>query len=80
MKYALRQWYKKFNSFIVSHGYIRIDINHCVYFKTFLEGKFVITLFYEDDMLIVEKDVTVTSGLIKELIGSFNMKDLGLAQ
>ena len=53
LKQALRQWYKKFDSFMVGHGYTRIDADHCVYVRQFPNGKFIILLLYVDDMLIV---------------------------
>ena len=33
LKQALRQWYKKFDSFIVEHGYDRTAFDHCVFVK-----------------------------------------------
>ncbi|RVW35632.1 Retrovirus-related Pol polyprotein from transposon TNT 1-94 [Vitis vinifera] len=33
---APRQWYKKFDSFMVKHGYDRIASDHCVFMKKFL--------------------------------------------
>ena len=53
LKQAPKQWYKKFNSFMVGHRYTRINADHCVYVKKFPNGKFVILLLYVDDMLIV---------------------------
>ena len=33
LKQALREWYKKFDSSMVSHGYRRIATYHCVYVR-----------------------------------------------
>ena len=77
LKQAPRQWYKKFDSFMVGHGYTRTNADHCVYVKKFPNGKFVILLLYVDDMLIVGQDAGVIGYLKKDLVKSFDMKDLG---
>ena len=59
LKQAPRQWYKKFDSFMVGHGYTKTNADHCVYVRKFPNGKFVILLLYVDDMLIVGQDVGV---------------------
>ena len=35
LKQALGQWYLKFNRFMVSSGYTRLQADHCWYFKYF---------------------------------------------
>ena len=80
LKQAPRQWYKKFDSFMVGHGYTRIDANHCVYVRIFLGDKFIILLLYVDDMLIVGQDMKMIGDLKKELSKSFYMEDLGPAK
>ena len=80
LKQASRQWYKKFDSFMVGHGYMRTNADHCVYVRKFPNGKFVILLLYVDDMLIVGQDAGVIGNLKKDLFKSFDLKDLGLAR
>ena len=80
LKQASRQWYKKFDSFMVGHGYTRTNADHCVYVRKFPNGKFVILLLYVDDMLIVGQDAGVIGNLKKDLFKSFDLKDLGLAR
>ena len=80
MKQAPRQWYKKFDSFMVGHEYTRTNANHCVYVRKFPNGKFVILLLYVDDMLIEEKYVEVIGNMKKDLFKSFDMKELGPAR
>uniref|UniRef100_A0A2N9HS85 Integrase catalytic domain-containing protein n=1 Tax=Fagus sylvatica TaxID=28930 RepID=A0A2N9HS85_FAGSY len=77
---APRQWYKKFDSFMVGQGYTRTDADHCVYVKQFPNGKFIILLLYVDDMLIVGQDANMVGSLKNELFKSFDMKDLGPAR
>ena len=77
LKQAPRQQYKKFDSFMVGHEYMRTNANHCVYVRKFPNGKFVILLLYVDDMLIVGQDASVIGNLKKDFFKSFDIKDLG---
>ncbi|RVX21440.1 Retrovirus-related Pol polyprotein from transposon TNT 1-94 [Vitis vinifera] len=79
LKKAPRQWYKKFDSFMVEHGFGRTTSDHCVFVKKFSNEEFVILLLYVDDMLIVGHDTSKIDKLKKELSKSFEMKDLGPA-
>ena len=79
LKQTPRQWYKKFDSFMVGHGYTRTNANHCMYVIKFSISKFVILLLYVDDVLIVGQDVSVI-GNLKDLFKSFDMEDLGPAR
>ena len=48
LKQAPRQQYKKFDSFMVGHGYTKTNADHCVYVKKIPDGKFLILLLYVD--------------------------------
>ena len=80
LKQAPRQWYKKFDSCMVSQGYKRTAADQCVYTQRFSDGNFVALLLYVDDILIVGQDATKIKQLKKELSKSFDMKDLGPTQ
>ena len=43
-KQAPRQWYKKFDSFMMDHGYDRISSDHYVFVKKFSNERFIIFL------------------------------------
>ena len=77
LKQASRQWSKKFDSFMVGHGYTRTNVDHCVYVRKFPNGKFVI--LFVDDILVVGQDAGVIENL-KDLLKLFDMKDLGPAR
>ena len=47
-----RQWYLKYDKFMTEQGYDRCHFDHCVYFKRLDNGRYVILLWYLDDMLI----------------------------
>jgi len=57
LKKPLRQWYRKFDSFMMDHRFGKTFSNHCSFVKKFSNGKFVIFLLYIDDMLIVGLDM-----------------------
>ncbi|CAL9003905.1 unnamed protein product [Prunus brigantina] len=80
LKQVPRQWYKKFDSFMIEHRSQRTTSNHCVFVKIFDDGEFIILLLYVDDMLIVGQNSHKISKLKKELSKSFAMKDLGPAK
>ena len=65
---------------MVSHEYKRTDADHCVYFRKFTDGNFIILLLYVDDMLIAGNDLKLIGKLKERLFKSFDMKDLGPAK
>ena len=80
LKQVPRQWYKKFDSFMMSHGYIKTSSDHCVLTRKFSNDDFIILLLYVDDMLIIGHDSSKIDRLKRELSKSFAMKDLGSAK
>jgi len=52
LKQALRQWYLKFNKFMISSGFTRLEADHCCYSKWF-ENSYIMLLLYVNDMLVV---------------------------
>eukprot|EP00253_Pinus_taeda_P034029 PITA_34029 len=58
LKQSPRQWYKKFDSFMLSQKYVvRSEYDHCVYFKQLNNGIFIILVLYVDDMLLASKSI-----------------------
>ena len=51
LKQAPRCWCKRFDSFIMSLGYNRLNSDHCTYYQRFEDNDFIILLLYVDDML-----------------------------
>jgi hypothetical protein len=51
LKQSPRQWYKRFDSFMLSNGFQRSQYDNCVYLK-FVNGSPTYLLLYVDDMLI----------------------------
>jgi len=52
LKQSPRQLYKRFNEFIISHGYIRSPYNSCVYLNKVEDDSHIYLPLYVDDMLI----------------------------
>ena len=80
LKQAPRQLYKKFESFMLEHGFHKTQADYCVFVKRYDEGDFLILLLYVDDMLVVGQNAKKIASLKKALSKSFAMKDLGPAK
>ena len=79
LKQAPRQWYKKFDSFMSSHGFTRCQADHCCYFKK-IDNNFIILLLYVDDMLVAGSNRQEIVNLKLKLSKQFEMKDRGAAK
>ena len=80
LKQSSRQWYKRFDAFIIAQGYIQSPYDSCVYYKKVEDGSRIYLLLYMDDMLVASKNKAKVQTL-KSLLGSeFKMKDLGAAE
>jgi len=77
LKQSPRQWYKKFDSFMLSQKYVRSEYDHCVYFKQLKNGMFIILVLYVDDMLLASKSIDEINRLKTQMARTFDMKDLG---
>ncbi|KAE8732732.1 hypothetical protein F3Y22_tig00001750pilonHSYRG00022 [Hibiscus syriacus] len=80
LKQSLRQWYKRFDSYMIKIGYNRCEYDCCVYVKSLDDGSFIFLLLYVDDMLIAAKNMDDVIGLKTLLSQEFDMKDLGAAK
>eukprot|EP00253_Pinus_taeda_P010898 PITA_10898 len=80
LKQSPRQWYKKFDSFLLSQKYVRSEYDHCVYFKQFNNGILIILVLYVDDMLLASKSIEEINRLKAQMARTFDMKDLGVAK
>jgi hypothetical protein len=79
LKQSPRQWYKKFDSFMIANGFKRSLYDSCVYIK-FVDESPIYLLLYVDDMLIVVKSKIDIANLKAQLSSEFEMKDLGAAK
>jgi hypothetical protein len=80
LKQSPRQWYKRFDSYMIKIGYKRCEYDCCVYVKSLDDGSFIFLLLYVDDMLIVAKSIVEVNKLKVLLSKEFDMKDLDAAK
>jgi len=76
LKQSPQQWYKKFESFMVSINFSSSNYDICVYFKKLSSGEFIYLLLYVDDMLIAASNMEEIVRLKEQLGSAFEMKDL----
>ncbi|GJX33968.1 retrotransposon protein, putative, ty1-copia subclass [Tanacetum coccineum] len=80
LKQSPRQWYKRFDVYMVINGFSRSSYDNCVYFKEFAPGMYIYLLMYVDDILIACKsksEIEYTKGLLRK---KFDIKELGPAR
>ena len=80
MKQSPRQWYKRFDSFMISHDFKRSSFDSCVYFKQCNNESFLYLLLYVDDMLIAAKSKEEIRIVKAQLNNEFEMKGLGASK
>ena len=71
LKQSPRQWYKRFDTFMLSQGFKRSDYDSCVYLKL-ANGSTIYLLLYVDDMLIATKSKTEMEKLKRQLSNEFD--------
>nr|GEZ70739.1 retrotransposon protein, putative, Ty1-copia subclass [Tanacetum cinerariifolium] len=80
LKQSPRQWYKRFDEYMLSSRFKRSSYDSCVYYKNYAPGEYIYLLLYLNDMLIACKsmaEVGSTKSLLKK---EFDMKELGKAK
>ncbi|KAL0349992.1 UNVERIFIED_CONTAM: Retrovirus-related Pol polyprotein from transposon TNT 1-94 [Sesamum radiatum] len=77
LKRSQRQWYKRFDSYMLQIGYKGSEYDCCVYVKSLDDGSSIFLLLYVDDMLIAAKNMYDVLALKALLRQEFEMKDLG---
>ena len=80
LKQSPRQWYKRFDSYMIKLGFSRSPYDCCVYHNKADDGSMVYLVLYVDDMLIAAKSKSEVQKLKAQLSVEFDMKDLGVAK
>nr|KYP38863.1 Retrovirus-related Pol polyprotein from transposon TNT 1-94 [Cajanus cajan] len=80
LKQSPRQWYKRFDTFMISKGFNKSPYDCCVYHKKVEDGFMIYLLLYVDDILIAAKNKSEIQNLKALLSGEFDMKNLGAAK
>ena len=80
LKQSPRQWYKRFDSYMIELAYNMSLYDYFMYHIKLNDGSFIYHVLYVDDMLIAaktESDIQMLKGLLS---AKFDMKDLGAAK
>ncbi|GJT11281.1 retrovirus-related pol polyprotein from transposon TNT 1-94, partial [Tanacetum coccineum] len=80
LKQSCRQWYSRFDDYIMRNGFKRRSYDSCVYYRSYASCKYIYLLLYVDDMLIACKskaEIGSTKSLLKK---EFDIKELGEAK
>jgi hypothetical protein len=56
LKQSPRMWYQNFDTYILSLGFVRSKVDHCVYSKE-EGGYFIYVSLYVDDMFLVRNNM-----------------------
>lgn len=80
LKQSPRQWYKRFDAYMVDIGYTRNPYDNCVYLRKLPDGSYIYLLLYVDDMLVAARNKAEINILKSQLGKEFEMKDLGAAR
>ncbi|GJZ49158.1 retrotransposon protein, putative, ty1-copia subclass [Tanacetum coccineum] len=80
LKQLPRQWYKRFDEYMLKNGFKGSSYDSCVYYRSYAPGEYIYLLLYVDDMLIACKskaEIGSTKYLLKK---EFDIKELGEAK
>ena len=77
LKQSPRQWYRRFDKFMINLCFSRSKHDSCVYFNKLEDKYFIYLLIYVDDMLIACRHKKEILNLRNLLSAEFEMKDLG---
>lgn len=77
LKQAPRQWYKRFDTYMLQIEYQRCDYECCVYVKNLGNSSPIFLLLYVNDILIARSNMDDIVELKRLLGEDYEMKDLG---
>ncbi|CAJ2648276.1 unnamed protein product [Trifolium pratense] len=80
LKQSPRQWYRRFDDFLLKTGFVRSNYDSCVYMMKRNEKVILYLILYVDDILMASSDKHEIQKLKEKLNGEFEMKDLGNAK
>jgi hypothetical protein len=72
-----RMWCQTFDTYILSLGFVRSKVDHCIYSKE-EGGDFIYVALYDDDKLLIGNNMNVIKEVKKKFSSKFNMKDINV--
>ncbi|GJU05386.1 retrotransposon protein, putative, ty1-copia subclass [Tanacetum coccineum] len=79
LKQPPRQWYMRFDEYMLSNGFKRSSYDNCIYYRLYAPGEFIYLLLDVDDMLIACKSKAEIGSTKSLLTKEFDMMELGEA-
>jgi len=76
LKQASRQWYANLSSFLYTHNFIQIVVDHSLFVK-FVDNCITILLVYVDDIILTGNDQSFIDHITSQLDKNFKIKILG---
>ncbi|GJW81786.1 retrotransposon protein, putative, ty1-copia subclass [Tanacetum coccineum] len=80
LKQSPRQWYRRFDEYMLSNGFKRSSYDSCVYYRSYAPCEYIYLFLYVDDMMIACKSKTEIGSTKSLLKKEFDMKELGEAK
>lgn len=80
LKQSPRQWYKRFDAYVLKIGFKRSEFDACMYYNDMKSGCEVYLLLYVDNILLAGPSKSQINELKDLLKSEFDMKDLGNAR
>lgn len=75
LKQSPRQWYLRFDNFMLKLCFQRCNLDCCVYYRE-MSGEKIYLVLYVDDMFIASKNMYQIDLLKQQLISEYKMEDL----
>jgi hypothetical protein len=75
LKQSPRMWYQKFDTYILSLGFVRRKVDHYIYSKE-EGGCFIYVALYVDHTLLIGNNMNAIKEVKRQLSFKFDMKDL----